>query len=599
LKRVAFLAALAMVSLDPGRAIGDDATKAKAMRIAGDWEGRLKVNPQVSLRITLKVADKDGNLSGTWGSPDEGLEGLPLGPIALKDDVLTFTTKHGVTYKGKRNATGTEVAGNWTQRGRDFPLTFKRYDPSKAPAAPPIPKELEGFWEGKLKVAAGIELRLVLKVEKGKEGRLKAELASPDQGANNIPISTIELKADTLTFESKIIGAKYSGKKNKDRTAFEGQFTQGGLKLPLVLKKTDKLSVAPRPQTPKPPFPYRSEEVAYENKAGGAKLAGTLTLPGGRGPFAAVLLLTGSGPQDRDETILGHKPFLVIADALTRRGIAVLRVDDRGVGGSSGSGSSSTTDDFAGDALAGVAYLKDRKEIDAGKIGLIGHSEGGLIAPLAASRSRDVAFIVLMAGTGLPGKEILRAQGLLVWKAEGLSEVELKSAQDIQQRVMDIFLEEKDEKAARAKLAATMKEVLAAMPKSVKKAAEESGGLSEAAVDRWNNAWFRSFVAYDPRPTLKKVRCPVLAINGERDLQVPPKDNLGEIEKALKAGGNLDVTAIEFAGLNHLFQPCKTGSPSEYARIETTIAPEVLKAIGDWIVEKTGPRAGKSVESRN
>jgi pimeloyl-ACP methyl ester carboxylesterase len=587
MKRLIWLAAIGMLSIEPAWAIGDDATKAKAAGITGDWEGTLKVTPQLSLRITIKVAENDGTLSGTWGSPEEGLDGLPLGSIALKADVLTFATKHGVTYKGTRNAAGTEIAGDWTQRGRNFPLTFKRYDPSKAQAAAPIPKELEGFWEGKLKINAGIELRLVLKVEKGKDSRLKAALASPDQGANNIPISTIELKDETLTFESKVIGARYSGKKTKEGAGFEGQFTQGGLKLPLVLKKTEKLSVAPRPQTPKPPFPYRSEDVTYENKAGGVKLAGTLTLPRGQGPFPAVLLLTGSGPQDRDETILAHKPFLVIADALTRRGIAVLRVDDRGVGGSTGSGANSTTDDFAGDALAGVAYLKVRPEIDPAKIGLIGHSEGGLIAPLAASRSSDVAFIVLMAGTGLPGSDVLKAQGLLVWKAEGLSESELKSAVETQRRAIEIFLHETDETAARAKLAAAMKEVLATMPESAKKAAEESGGLSEAAIDRWNNAWFRSFVAYDPRPTLQKVRCPVLALNGEKDLQVAPKENLSEIESALRAGGNRHVKTMAFPGLNHLFQPCTTGSPSEYARIETTIAPEVLKAIGDWIDERT------------
>jgi uncharacterized protein len=591
MKRLALSVALAMVSIAPAWAIGDDVRKSEAPGMAGDWEGTLVLTSQLSLPIRLRIAEeKSGTLSGTWGSPDEGLEGLPLVSVGLRDDVLTFATWHGVTYKGKRNAAGTEVAGDWTQRGRNFPLTFKRYDPSKAPVAAPIPKELEGFWEGKIKVTAGIELRLVLKVEKGKEGRLKAALASPDQGANNIPISAIDLKADTLTFESKIIGAKYSGKKTKEGAGFEGQFTQGGLKLPLALKKTDKLSVSPRPQTPKPPFPYRSEEVSYENKAGGVKLAGTLTLPAGPGPFPAVLLITGSGPQDRDETILGHKPFLVIADALTRRGIAVLRVDDRGVGGSSGSGTSSTSEDFAGDALTGVAYLKGRKDIDPAKIGLIGHSEGGLIAPLAASRSSDVAFIVLMAGTGLPGTDVLRAQGQLIWKAEGLSEAELKSARDAQQRAIDIFLQEKDEKAARAKLAAAMKEVLAAMPESAKKALEESGELSEGMIDQFNNAWFRSFLTLDPRPTLQKVHCPVLALNGEKDLQVPPKENLAEIEKALKAGGNRDVKTIEFAGLNHLFQPCKTGSPSEYARIETTIAPEVLKAIGDWIAEKTGSR---------
>jgi pimeloyl-ACP methyl ester carboxylesterase len=594
MKRLALSAVLVWVSLAPGWAKGDDAGTTSAQGVAGDWEGTLSVPPQISLRITLKVAEgRDGMLSGTWGSPEEGLEGLPLGSIALKDGALTFTTKHGVTYRGRRNAAGTEVVGEWTQAGRNFPLTFKRYDASKVAAAPPIPKELEGFWEGKLKLTAGIELRLVLKVEKGKGGPLKAALASPDQGADNIPISAIDLKGDGLTFESKIIGAKYAGKKIRPGDGFDGQFTQGGLKLRLALKKTDKLSVAPRPQTPRPPFPYRSEEVRYENKAGGVNLAGTLTLPPGHGPFPAVLLLTGSGPQDRDETILAHRPFHVIADALTRRGIAVLRVDDRGVGDSTGSGSSSTLEDFAGDALAGVAFLKGRKEIDPAKIGLAGHSEGGLIAPLAASRSRDVAFIVMMAGTGLPGIDVLKAQGQLIARAEGASESELKYNRETQQRMIDIFLQEKDEKAARARLGAALKEMRATMPESVKKALDESGELSEAMIDPYNNAWFRSFLTFDPRPTLQKVRCPVLAINGEKDLQVPSRENLAEIEKALKAGGNAKVKTIEFHGLNHLFQPCKTGSPSEYARIEITIAPEVLKAMGDWIVENTGTRANR------
>jgi pimeloyl-ACP methyl ester carboxylesterase len=586
MKRLA-LVALVMVGLAPEWAFGDEAGKASAHGMAGDWEGTLSVTPQLGLRISLKVIEgRDGALSGTWGSPDEGLEGLPLGSIGFRDGVLTFATKHGVTYRGKRSDEGNEVNGQWTQRGRQYALTFRRYDPSKA-AAPPIPKELEGFWEGKLKLNAGIELRLVLKVEKGKDGRLKAALASPDQGANNIPISAIDLKGDEVTFESKIVGAKFAGKKMKEGTGFDGQFTQGALKLRLVLKKTDKINVAPRPQTPKPPFPYRSEDVSFENQTGRVKLAGTLTLPPGKGPFPALLLLTGSGAQDRDETILSHRPFFVIADALTRRGIAVLRVDDRGVGGSTGSLSSSTLEDLASDALAGVAFLKSRKEIDPAKIGLAGHSEGGLIAPLAASRSGDVAFIVLMAGTGLPGVDILKAQGELIAKAEGASESELKFDRDAQQRVIEIFLQEKDEKAARVKLAAALKDVRANMPESLKKALEESGGLSEAMVDAFNNAWFRSFLTYDPRPTLQKVRCPVLALDGEKDLQVPSRENLAEIEKALKAGGNTNVKTIEFKGLNHLFQPSKTGSPSEYAKIETTIAPEVLKAIGDWIAEQT------------
>jgi pimeloyl-ACP methyl ester carboxylesterase len=591
MKRLTVLVTLVMVGSATGWAAVEDGKANAAKGVEGHWQGVLKVTPQVELRITLEVIKgKDGTLSGNWGSPDEALKGLPLGSIALKDSVLTFATKHGVTYKGKLNRAETEVVGEWIQRGKAYPLTFNRFDPSKVVVVP-IPKELEGFWEGKLKVTGGIELRLVLKVEKGKDGVLKAALASPDQGANNIPINAIGLKDDALSFESKIIGAKFTGKRNKDGTAFEGRFEQGGLKLPLTLKKTEKLSQAVRPQTPKPPFPYRAEDVSYENPSGGVKLAGTLTLPPGRGPFPAVVLLTGSGAQDRDETILGHKPFLVLADDLTRRGIAVLRVDDRGVGGSTGSIKSSTSEDFAGDVLSGVAFLKGRKEIEPGKIGLIGHSEGGLIAPIAAARSKDIAFIVLMAGTGLPGAEILEAQARLILKANGASETELKGNGELQKRLIDIIVREKDEKAARVKLAAAVKDVLAAMPESEKKALGDAAGeLSEAALSQFNNAWFRYFLTYDPRPTLRAVRCPVLAINGAKDLQVPSKENLAEIDKALKAGGNRDVRMVELAGLNHLFQPCKTGSPSEYASIETTIAPEALRTIGDWIVERTSAK---------
>jgi uncharacterized protein len=586
--------------------------QATVQGIGGDWEGTLKLAPHIDVWITLKVAEAEGGtLSGTWTSFDEGLEALPLASIAFKDGELTLTTKHGATYKGKRNADGTEVVGEWTKRGgtlrglevvagdeeavggewtkrgRTLPLTVKRSDPSKDVAAPPIPGELEGFWQGNWRIGL-MDLRLVLRVEKAKDGRLKAMLASPDQETNNIPISAIELKGDTLTFESKLIGAKYSGTKMKDGTGYEGQFAQYGMKNPLALRKTDRPSAAARPQTPKPPFPYRSEEVTYENKVGSVSLAGTLTLPPGRGPFPAVVMLSGSGPQDRDEKIDGHRPFLVIADTVTRRGIAVLRVDDRGVGGSSGSNADSTFEDFAGDALAGVAYLKGRKEIDPGKIGLIGHSEGADIAQLAASRSKDVAFIVLMAGSGLPGDEILELQGQLIARAEGASESELKHYREMRQRFVDILLREKDPKAARSKLIAAFKEIPSALPEAEKKALADAGRELEATIGQLNNAWFRSLLAFDPRPTLQKVRCPVLAVDGEKDLQVPSKENLAEIDKALKAGGNSNVKAIEFPGLNHLFQPCKTGSPTEYAQIETTIAPEVLKTIGDWIVEKVG-----------
>ncbi len=300
-----------------------------------------------------------------------------------------------------------------------------------------------------------------------------------------------------------------------------------------------------------------------------------MTLPTGSGPFPAVILITGSGAQDRDETILGHKPFLVLADYLTRRGIAVLRVDDRGVGGSTGQIATSTSENFANDVLAGVAFLKSRTDIAPNKLGLIGHSEGGIIAPMVAMRSKDIAFIVLMAGTGQTGSEILQEQTQLIMKASGSSASAMNLQRVALKKLTAIIASEKDEKAAQVKLAAALKEIIAALPESERKSAEESpGGLSEASVNAFNNAWFRFFLTYDPRPTLQKVKCPVLAINGEKDLQVPSKENLAEIARAVKAGGNPNVTIVELPGLNHLFQPCKIGTPSEYSAIEITIAPQ-------------------------
>jgi uncharacterized protein len=581
-----------MICVAPQARAQADKKSTSTQSVEGRWQGALTAAPGIELRITLQVSrGKDGSLSGKWGSPDQGASNLPLASISCAAGTVTFDAKTaGASFKGKLNPAGTEIAGEWSQGGKNLPLTFKRVDASQiAPA--PIPAELEGIWLGKLKVTAGIELRLALKVEKDKNGVLKALLASPDQGANNIPISSIGLKDGVLTFESKSIGARFTGKKNKEGTAFEGEFVQRGVKLPLVLAKTDKIKETVRPQTPKPPFPYRSEAVTYENASAGVKLAGTLSIPAGTGPFPAVILISGSGAQDRDETILGHKPFLVLADFLSRRGVAVLRVDDRGVGGSTGSSSASTSEDFAGDVLSGVALLKKRGEINPKKIGLIGHSEGGLIAPIAAARSQDVAFIVLMAGTGISGREILSDQGELILKASGATESELNLQRKAQKRLIEILDHETDEKAVRAKLASALKDLSDALPESERKTLTDAGAdFTDAAINQTNNAWFRFFLKFDPRPTLRRVHCPVLALNGEKDLQVPCKRNLAEIEKALRAGGNSRIKTVELTGLNHLFQPCKTGAPSEYASIETTIAPVALEAIGDWIAEQTKVR---------
>ena len=322
-------------------------------------------------------------------------------------------------------------------------------------------------------------------------------------------------------------------------------------------------------------------------------LAGTLTLPESGGPFPAVLLITGSGPQDRDETVAGHKPFWIIADYLTRQGIAVLRVDDRGTGKSTGFFKGATSGDFATDVLAGVAYLKSRKEINPRQIGLVGHSEGGLIAPMVAVQSDDVAFIVLLAGPGVDGSQILLMQGALISRAGGTSEALIKQSRNYSKRMHEIVKAEPNNERAEKKIREMHAASRAALSEELKKETRELAPDLEAqlnmTIKQILTPWFRYFLIYDPRPALRKVNCPVLAINGEKDLQVPSKENLAAMEQALKAGSNTDdYTLKELPDLNHLFQHAKTGAPTEYSKIEETFAPEALKIMGDWIKSKTG-----------
>jgi pimeloyl-ACP methyl ester carboxylesterase len=463
----------------------------------------------------------------------------------------------------------------------------KRRAASKPDSLTTAPEQL---WEGKLAVGAGMSLRIVVHISKTAEGKLTAKMDSPDQGARGLKVDAINLDKVKLTFEMKDILGKYDGKLNAEGTEAAGTWTQAGSSLPLTLKKTDKATEVRRPQTPRGPFPYKVVDISYPNKPGGVTLAGTLTEPEGAGPFPALVLISGSGAQDRDETIFEHKPFLVLADTLTRRGVAVLRVDDRGVGGSTGSTSASTSDDFAGDVLAGIAYLKTRAEIDPRRIGLLGHSEGGIIAPMVAARSPDVAFIVLMAGTGLPGEEILYLQGQAMMKAMGANEKALKHQLVIQKLLFEIVKAEKDEKVAEAKMTESLKNWSNTLSEDDRKAlgdVERLKALISGQLKMASSPWFRYFLGYDPRPALAKVRCPVLALVGEKDRQVPAKENLSQIESTLKAAGNSQVTVRELPGLNHLFQKCQTGAISEYAELEQTIDPSGLGVIADWIAEHT------------
>jgi len=409
---------------------------------------------------------------------------------------------------------------------------------------------------------------------------------SPDQGAENIPVSKVTFENGKLHLESKVIMGTYDGTLKPDGS-IEGTWQQSGLSFPLVLKRTREVPKLHRSQEPEKPYPYIEEEVGYENTEAGIKLAGTLTLPRTGGPFPAVILISGSGAQDRNETVAGHRPFLVLADYLTRKGIAVLRVDDRGVGGSTGNLMESTSEDFAGDVLAGMKFLKARKEIDTKKIGLVGHSEGGIIAPIAAVKSSDVAFIVLLAGTGLDGRKILELQSDLILKSIGASEDVIELEHSSTEQIFEILKTEEDNSVAEKKIRRLMTDVLGKLSEEEKEAMGASEAAIEVQLKMILSPWFRFFLKYDPKPTLMKVKCPVLAMNGQLDLQVPPKENLAAIEEALKTGGNTDYTIKELSGHNHLFQRAKTGAISEYVRIEETISPVALETVTQWILSQT------------
>jgi fermentation-respiration switch protein FrsA (DUF1100 family) len=456
--------------------------------------------------------------------------------------------------------------------------------------APSVPADtIAGIWQGVLRAPGGVELTIVFHIQQAEDGAFTATLDSPDQGARGIPIDEVTLSEHgAVRLTSSAVAGSYSGTLTEDRTRIEGTWSQGGGQLPLSVERVEAVEERRRPQDPEPPLPYLEEEVSYPNSSAEIELAGTLTLPEGPGPFPAVVLISGSGPQDRNETVFGHRPFLVIADMLTRDGIAVLRFDDRGVGGSTGNHAVATTADFVGDALAGVEYLKGRPEVDAGRIGLVGHSEGGVIAPAAAVESQDVAFIVLLAGTGITGEEILYRQGQLIARASGAADEAVQENLALQRELFAIVREEPDAAVAAARLRQAMEAATAELSEAERQAAGISDATISAEVQRVNSPWMRYFLTYDPAPTLERVGVPVLALNGELDLQVPPEVNLDAIAAALERGGNPDFTVRELPGLNHLFQEATTGSPGEYAGIDQTVSPEVMELVASWILERFG-----------
>jgi uncharacterized protein len=501
---------------------------------------------------------------------DQGVN-IPVNSVTFKDSRLSLSLEmiHG-SYEGKISTDGNVISGTWTQ-GQPFPLDFKRPAPAK-------PSDIDGTWMGTLDTGT-IKLRVVFHILNSANG-LTATMESPDQGMKSLQTSAVKRDGASLRIEADKLDGVYEGTIAADKSSIDGKWTQKGNTFPLVLKpvKDEAVLEPKRPQNPVKPYPYRDEDVTYENKIQNVTLAATFTVPQGKGPFSAVVLITGPGPQDRDETLLGHKPFLILSDYLTRHGIAVLRADDRGTAKSTGDFKTATTADFATDTEAGIAYLKTRPEVDPHKIGLIGHSEGAVIAPMIAARNPDVAFIVLMAGSGVSGDQVLVAQREAIAVASGTKPEEAAKYAAKEKEMLALI--EAEKVPTEKDDAALEKELREKMAGDVP---ESQIGLQ---IKLLTSPWFRYFLTYDPAIALRKVTCPVLVLNGEKDKQVLPEQNLPPIRQALTQAGNKHFEVDELPGLNHLFQTANTGSPAEYAGIEETMSPVALEKINTWIAKQ-------------
>jgi pimeloyl-ACP methyl ester carboxylesterase len=457
-------------------------------------------------------------------------------------------------------------------------------------------QSLNSVWSGILN-AGGQKIELRLHLIQNEDKTYSSNWDVPLQKAIGIVSSKTDLVNSQLNIEIKAIAASYSGKMNAEANKIQGTWTQAGHDFELNMEPylTSNPSIieskppAPKPQTPKPPFSYLSKDIIYEGAKTKLTYGATLTYPTNPSKFPLVILITGSGRQDRDETIFNHKPFAVIADDLTKKGYAVLRVDDRGTDKSTGNFIESTTEDFAQDVEEHIRYAKTLPMIDTNKIGLCGHSEGGLIAPLVASRNKSVAFIILMAGPGIKITELMALQNEAVLKSVGVGQNEIDSYLPLYKNLMKLVTQSTDQKMAIEK----SKELTSQWFKSTNKdfVLATTNISTEADIDKYVGAmvgqlstkWWKYFANYDPQPTLQKVKCPVLAINGGADIQSVADQNLKGIQNSLLKGGNKKATIMKFDGLNHLFQKCTKCSVNEYGELETTIEPVVLEYISNWL----------------
>ena len=440
-----------------------------------------------------------------------------------------------------------------------------------AASAQPEAHALAGRWEGSITVG-GRPIRVIFRIDETGA----AVMDSPDQGATGLPVQSVTLDGDRAVFLVPAIGGRFEGVRSADGRTLTGALHQGAAQMPMVLTRTAEAATIAgpaRPQTPRAPFPYASEDVSFDNPAApGVTLAGTLTLPEGQGPFPAVVLISGSGPQDRDEALMGHRPFLIWADALSRQGIAVLRYDDRGVGASTGSFQAATGADLASDAVAALAWLATRPEVDPARIGLIGHSEGGTLAPYVVQQGGEAAWIVMLAGPTVTGGEIISEQQRRLAVALGATAEQVEQSNGVQREVMQAVADNAGDRAASI-AAVTAILVAAGQPEAA--ARSSAAGVS--------SDWYRWFVTHDPEASLRELDVPLLAVFGGLDLQVPADQN-GDALRAIRP----DAEIVVLPGLNHLFQTAETGLPDEYQTIEETVAPVALDTVITWIRARAG-----------
>ena len=551
---------------------------APAERVAafdGEWEGTLQVG-QAQLKLVLHLSgERSGEFRAKLDSPEQSVYGMEATSASHEQNNLRFEISPvGASFEGKMGADRRTISGTWKQGGEALPLVLTRRSASAAGRRPANAiSPLEGTWQGAFQ-SGNMRFRLQLHISHDEAKKLTGTFDSLDQAVNGLPMSKLSEQNGAVHFEIDMVSGVYEGTLNAARNGIAGKWAQNQDSVALEFKRSDEVLELRRPQDPPKPYPYKEEEISFANKNGTAKLSGTLTIPQGTGPFPAALLISGSGPQNRDEFLAGHRPFLVIADSLTRKGIAVLRYDKRGIGKSTGNFATATTDDFAADAESALAYLKTRKEVAPGKTGALGHSEGALIAPILGEEG-GVAWVVLLAGPAQTGEKIMLAQSQAIASTAGMPAAQVAQSLDFDKKAYALVREEKDQ--------TTLEKKIAAMVVSSGMTPDQLPASVAAQIHMLSSPWFRYFLDYDPLPALQKVKCPVLALDGERDLQVSAKDNLPLIQKTLEDAGNKDVTTKALPELNHLFQHAESGTPIEYGTIEETISPEVLQMIADWI----------------